>query len=404
VLATAKHFVGDGGVVWGTSRSENYLIDRGDTQVDEDTLRSIHLSPYLGALEAGAQSVMVSFSSWNGTKLHEHQYLISEVLKGELGFEGFVVSDWAGIDEVDPNYYEAVVSAINAGIDMNMVPSKYDLFIMALTAAVENQDVPIERIDDAVRRILRVKFMLGLFEQPFSDSSLQDIPGSQAHRELAREAVARSLVLLQNDSVLPASKELPFIFVAGDYADDIGVQSGGWTIEWQGARGAITPGTTILEAIQNTVGPGTQVQYNRFGKYDRVLNEDGSPVIAPLGIVVIGESPYSEGVGDREDLFISETDASLIARVGERVEQLVVILVSGRPLIISEHLPLADAWVAAWLPGTEGQGVADVLFGDLPFQGKLSFSWPRSMDQLPLGSGTTADPLYPLGYGLETNP
>ncbi len=402
VLATPKHFVGDGGVVWGTSTTQNYSIDRGDTQIDEDGLRSIHLYPYLAAIEDGAQSVMVSFSSWNGTKLHEHQYLITEVLKGELGFEGFVVSDLAGIDEVDSNYYNAVVRAINAGIDMNMVPTQYDLFIMALTAAVENEEVPMDRIDDAVRRILRVKFMLGLFEAPFSDPDLRDIPGSQAHRELAREAVAKSLVLLQNrDDVLPAAKDLPLVFVAGDFADDVGVQSGGWTIEWQGGRGNITPGTTVLEAIRAAVGPDTDVRYNRFGTYDRVLDEDGNPAIAELGIVVIGEAPYSEGVGDAEDLSIPEADVANIARVAERVEQLVVILISGRPLIITDQLDMADAWVAAWLPGTEGQGVADVLFGDRPFQGKLPFAWPLSMEQLPLGTNHDESPLFPLGYGLE---
>jgi beta-glucosidase len=268
VLATPKHFIGDGGTIWGTSKTENYKLDQGDTQMDEATLRELFLPPYQAAVEAGAQSVMISYSSWNGVKMHGHKYLITDVLKGELGFEGFVVSDWAGIDQVDGDYYTAVVTAINAGIDMNMVPQGYPRYLTVMQQAVEKGDISMERIDDAVLRILTVKFKLGLFEQPFSDPAYRETIGSDAHRELAREAVAKSLVLLQNDNaVLPLAKETGLIYVAGMLANDIGAQCGGWTIEWQGKSGSITPGTTMLDAIEATATG--EVRFNRFGNFER---------------------------------------------------------------------------------------------------------------------------------------
>ncbi len=407
ILATPKHFVGDGGTTWGSSRTADYMIDQGDTQIDEATLRDIHLQPYIEAIDAGAMSIMASFSSWNGTKMHANKYLLTDVLKGELGFQGFIVSDWAAIDQISSSYYEAVVTAINAGVDMNMVPTKYDLYIYALTSAVENGDVPVERIDDAVRRILRVKFMLGLFENPYADPDLLSSVGSEGHRQLAREAVAKSMVLLKNDNqALPIAKDTPVIFVAGEAADNTGIQCGGWTIEWQGAHGNITDGTTIYAAIENTASTESIVQFNRFGKYDRLTDENGDPLIADVGIVVVGETPYAEGPGDRADLSLSEIDIDLIKRVRERSHKLIVILISGRPMIITEALPFVDAFIAAWLPGTEGQGIADVLFGDTPFTGKLAYTWPRSMDQIPFdfdnlpAEGCQA-PLFPYGYGLE---
>ena len=409
LIATPKHYVADGATGWGTSTTENYRIDQGDAQIDEATLRALHLPPYLAAIEAGARSIMVSYSSWNGVKMHGHDYLINDVLKGELGFTGFVVSDWKAIDQIDRNYYNAVVIAINAGIDMNMVPSAYGMFIDALTMAVENGDVPLERIDDAVRRILTVKFELGLFERPFTVDSRLDLIGSDAHRELARQAVRESLVLLQHDgATLPISPETPVIFVAGEAANDIGIQSGGWSIQWQGRTGNITPGTTILDAINNSVSAGTQVNFNRFGNFERINAADGSPLMADVGIVVVGERPYAEGVGDRADLSLAEADIAAIERTRERSGKLIVIVISGRPLIITDILPLADAVIAAWLPGTEGQGVADVLFGDYEFSGTLPYTWPRRMAQLPFdfanlpASGCDA-PLYSFGYGLKTS-
>ena len=402
VLGTPKHFVGDGGTTWGTSGSEGYELDRGDTQVDEAMLRAVHLPPYPAVIDAGAMNIMVSYSSWNGRKLHGHDYLLTDILKGELEFTGFLVSDWQAIDEINSNYYDAVVQAINAGVDMNMVPFEYDLFIQALTAAVENGDVSLERIDDAVRRILTVKFKLGLFENPHPNPDYLDLVGSDEHRELARQAVRESLVLLKNEgNTLPLAKDAPLIFVAGEAADDIGIQSGGWTIEWQGKAGNITPGTTLLDGIENTVTATTAVHYNRFGKYDRVTDENGDLAMADIGIVFVGERPYAEGVGDSDDLSLTETDINLISRVRDRSHKLVVIIISGRPLIITDQLEMADSFVAAWLPGTEGQGIADVLFGDFPFTGQLSYTWPRTMEQLPLGAASS-DPLFPFGYGLRT--
>lgn len=404
ILATVKHFVGDGGTTWGTSSM--YQIDRGVTDVDEATLRAIHLPPYQAAIQAGARSVMASFSSWGGIKMHAQEYLITDVLKGELGFKGFVVSDWQGIDEISSNYYEAMVTAINAGIDMNMVPYDYDRFIETLTKAVNQGDVLMERIDDAVRRILTVKFELGLFERPIADESLLAGVGSVEHRALAREAVSRSLVLLKNENdVLPIARDTQTLFVAGLAADDIGIQCGGWTIEWQGQPGNITEGTTILEAIKDTVSGDTTVQYNRFGKFDRITDSNGNAVVADVGIAVVGEYPYAEGVGDQADLALSQGDISVIEKLRERSEKLVVILISGRPMIITPQIHMADALVAAWLPGTEGQGVTDALFGNQPFTGKLSYTWPRTMDQIPfdfanLPTEGPGAPLFPFGYGL----
>jgi beta-glucosidase len=344
-------------------------------------------------------SVMASFSSWNGTKMHAQKGLITDVLKGELGFKGFIISDWGGIDQISPDYYTAIITGINAGVDMNMVPYDYIRYIDTMKQAVTKGDIEQERIDDAVRRILTVKFMLGLFDHPKSDPALISSIRSPEHLELARQAVHKSLVLLKNEhDALPISKETKSILVAGQGADNIGMQCGGWTIEWQGKSGNITTGTTLLDGIKATISPATQVKYNRFGEF----NED-----AEIGIVVVSEEPYSEGVGDATDLQLSEADIITIRNTKTHVKKLIVVILSGRPLVITDQLDQADAWVAAWLPGTEGGGMADVLFGDYPFTGKLSFSWPRSNEQLPINinnaSGKTgcAAPLFPFGYGLK---
>ena len=397
VLATPKHYVGDGGTTWGSSTTDAYQIDQGVTEVDEATLRSVHLPPYVRAIEEGAMSIMVSYSSWGGRKMHAQRYLITDVLKGELGFDGFVVSDWAGIDQISDDYYEAVVAAINAGIDMNMVPADYRTFISTLREAVENGDVPLDRIDDAVRRILTVKLSLGLFEQPFGDDSLLREVGSDEHRAIAREAVAKSQVLLKNEAdLLPFSPEMPVLAVGGTAADDIGIQSGGWTIEWQGAVGEITEGTTILEAIRATVSADTDVIYDRRGSFD--LAEP------PTCLGVVGELPYAEGMGDegRPELLSSDTD--LLKRMAEQCDQLAVIVISGRPLLVTDLIEDWDALMASWLPGTEGQGVADVLFGIEPVTGTLPFTWPRSVDQILFDEAPDAqDPLFPRGFGLMTS-
>jgi beta-glucosidase len=351
-------------------------------------------------VEAGAQSIMVSFSSWQDTKMHAQAYLLTDVLKGELGFTGFLVSDWQAIDQIDPtNYYESVVASINAGVDMNMVPYDYGEFIKIMEAAFANGDISIERIDDAVRRILTVKFEMGLFERPYGDETLLELVGSEEHRAVARDAVRQSLVLLKNDNqTLPIAKNTPLIFVAGEGANNIGLQSGGWTIQWQGEEGDITEGSTTLEGIRELVSPDTQVNYNNFT----------GDTVADVGIVVVGERPYAEGFGDSDDLYLSDSDVANIERMHERAERVVVIILSGRPLIITTQLSLADAWVAAWLPGSEGSAVADMLFGDYAFTGKLPFSWPRSMRQLPfnfaiLPSEGCDAPLFSFGYGLDTS-
>ena len=422
VLATPKHYAGDGGTMWGSSDKIfaiqdgvsmygvsapcEYKLDQGDTHLDETTLRKIHLAPYLAAIEAGAQVIMASLSSWNGVKLHAHRYLLTDVLKGELGFTGFIISDWGGIDQVSDDYYQAVVAAINAGIDMSMVPQAYERFISTLRRAVDNGDVPLERIDDAVKRILTVKIKAGLFERPFPDPRHLSLVGAQEYRALAREAVTKSIVLLKNDQqTLPLSKSLPLILVAGQAADDIGLQCGGWTIEWLGKSGNITPGTTILAGIRGAVSPTTRIEYDPDSNFNHLVNASGEPIKAEAGILLVAEKPYAEGFGDRADLTLSTADIRLIERMRLRCHKLVVILVTGRPLIITDQLPLIDALVAAWLPGTEGQGVADVLFGDQPFTGKLSFTWPLCMEQIPITypfpSGEDAEPLFPFGYGLQ---
>ncbi len=395
VLATPKHFLGDGGTVWGSSPHPVYPIDQGDTQLSEAEMRRLHFPPYISAVENGAQSIMISYSSWNGELMHGSEYWITDVLKGELGFDGFVVSDWGGIDQVDLDYYTAVVTAINAGIDMNMVPYDYRRFNKTMLQAVEAGDIPMERIDDAVRRILKVKFALNLFEQPYSNPDLLELVGSEAHRAVAREAVAKSLVLLKNEgNIFPLDKDIPYLYIGGAAADDIGMQSGGWTITWQGGEGDITPGTSILEAIQSTVSPETQLIVNPAGRFSTEFEETPS-----LCLAVLGEIPSSEGQGDREPI-LSLADKKVLNRMEQDCEQLAVILISGRPLMITDRIDKWDALVAAWLPGTEGQGVADVIFGDLPFTGKLPVTWPASVDQLPVGSGA-GQPLFPFGFGLS---
>jgi beta-glucosidase len=385
ILATAKHWVGDGGTTGG--------VDRSNTECDEETLRRIHIAPYVAAIQAGAGSVMVSQSSWNGVEMHAQAHLINDVLKGELGFEGFVVSDWEAIDQIPGDYRSDVKTAINAGLDMIMVPYKYVTFIGTLRDLVESGEIPMERIDDAVGRILKAKFQLGLFEQPYTDRSLTELIGSAQHRAVAREAVRQSLVLLKNEKhLLPLPKDLKHIHVAGRNADDLGSQCGGWTITWQGQTGDITTGTTILEAIKNTVSANTTVTFSR----------DGSGAAgADVGIVVVGETPYAEWEGDRTDLGLARVDINAINAVRQAGVPVVVILISGRPLIVEPELENWDVLIAAWLPGTEGQGVADVLFGEVSPSGKLPCSWPRTMGQIPINYGDPDyDPLFEVGFGL----
>lgn len=398
VLATPKAFFGDGGTTWGTSMTDDYKLDQGDTRVDEATLRRLYLPPYKAAVDAGAQSIMVSFSSWNGTKMHANKYLLTDVLKGELGFKGFLLSDWGGIDQISPDYYTAVVTSINAGIDMAMVSTQYKDFIAAMKRGVSSGDISQNRVDDAVRRILTVKFKMGLFERPYSDPAALSLFGTQAHKDLARRAVQESLVLLKNDhQALPLSRDASLILVAGQGADDTGMQAGGWTIHWQGQTGNFIPGTTILQGIQQAVSKNTKVEYSAFGIFPYLSGK------ADVAIVVIGENPYAEGVGDRSSLWLQ---SDMVARVKELANKVIVIVLSGRPVVLGEDIHQWDAVVAAWLPGSEGEGIADVLFGQAPFTGKLPYTWPRSNSQLPfdfnhLPTQGCSAPLFPFGYGLK---
>lgn len=412
VLATPKHFIGDGATRWGTSTTtvdgRRFQIDQGDMQLDEARLRAELLPPYRAVIEAGALCIMVSYNSWHGVKLHGHRSLLTDLLKGELGFSGFLVSDWEAIDQLPGDYYSDVVTSINAGVDLIMVPTDYRRFITTLEQAVQQGAVSVARIDDAVRRILRVKLLMGLFERPFSDPSQRDQLGNAAHRVLAREAVRRSLVLLTNQrQALPLAKTAPLIAVAGAAADDIGRQTGGWTIEWQGRSGPITPGTTILAGIKRAVGPASRVEYDASGRFNRLNDRTGRPLTADVGIAVVGEPPYAEGFGDSAELQLPAEELAAISRLRQRSRLLIVVLISGRPLPLRGPLAEADAVVAAWLPGSEGDGVADVLFGDHPFRGRLPYSWPRSARQLPFDLTRPVPtgcegPLFPRGHGLTT--
>ncbi|HSR99843.1 MAG TPA: glycoside hydrolase family 3 N-terminal domain-containing protein [Kofleriaceae bacterium] len=393
VLATAKHFVGDGGTTGG--------MDQGNTQITEAELRQIHLPPFQAAVQRGVGAVMISFSSWNGVKMHGNQFLITQVLKGELGFSGFVITDWNGIDQIDgqTGFTAAEVrTAVNAGIDMVMVPDAWQTFISTLRSEVQAGRVSMSRIDDANRRILTKKFELGLFERPLTDRSFTGTVGNAAHRTLARQAVRESMVLLKNaGNVLPLATANSKIFVAGKSADNIGLQSGGWTISWQGAAGATTPGTTILQGIRNSVAASTTVTFNATG-----AGIDGSYRAA---IAVIGETPYAEGMGDRPgSMSLDQTDINTLNTLRASGVPVVVVLVSGRPLDIAAQLPNWNALVAAWLPGTEGQGVADVLFGVAQPVGKLPMTWMSSVSQQPINTGDGKAPLFAFGFGLSYGP
>ena len=392
VMATAKHYIADGGTVFGTGDS-GYLIDQGDAQISETVLRAIHLPPYQAAVQNGVGSVMISYSSWNGLKNHGNQYLIATVLKGELGFQGIVISDWAGIDQLPGDYASDVRTAINAGIDMVMVPSNYKTFISTLRTEVTAGRVPMARIDDAVTRILNAKFALGLFSQPLTNRTYTAQVGSAAHRAVARQAVRESLVLLKNNGVLPLSKTATYkLVVGGSHIDNLGNQMGGWSISWQGASGNTTIGTTFLQAIQTAVGSSVTVQ--------NVGTRTKGNYSGDIGIVAIGETPYAEGRGDSSTLAVSSANAAQVTDICSRVTQCIVVLFSGRPLIINTQLNQANAFVAAWLPGTEGAGITDVLFGDYGFVGKLPVTWPNAVTQEPINIDDGKTGLFPFGFGI----
>ena len=430
IVACAKHWVGDGGTEAG--------VDQGDTVVDEAELRRVHIAPYADALEAGVLTVMVSLSSWNGKQCHAHRYLIQDLLKGEMGFGGFVLSDWNGVDPLADDYGEAAAAAVNAGIDMVMVPERWQEFMTGLKGQVERAVVPVQRIDDAVARILQVKVACGLFERPRPAARRGSNGvgfGCSEHRAVAREAVRKSLVLLKNESgVLPLDKGAR-ILVTGPAAHDRGRLCGGFTVEWQGVTGnaAIERGTSVWEGIR-AVAPGA-VLWGGAGRADAGEGDgaaapgvsDGRDIGAAASdaacdfdaaVVVVGERPYAEGMGDirapgpvRPGTNHLPAGPGVLQPYGDTLEfaalhpgalrtirglaargiPVVTVLVSGRPLMVDEELAASSAFVAAWLPGSEGGGIADVLFGDYDFAGRLPMAWPGGRGRV----------LFPRGYGVR---
>ncbi|MER5825402.1 glycoside hydrolase family 3 protein [Streptomyces mirabilis] len=401
VLATAKHFVGDGGTEYGSSTTGSYTIDQGVTKVTRQQLEAVHLAPYQTAVDRGIGSVMPSYSSLDilgdgqgPVKMHARADMINGVLKDRMGFDGFVISDWQAIDQIPGDYASDVRTSINAGLDMIMVPYAYKDFRTTLVDEVRAGRVSEARVNDAVSRILTQKFKLGLFEKPYADTSGAAQIGSAGHRAVAREAAAKSQVLLKNATgVLPLKKSQK-VYVAGSNADDLGNQTGGWTITWQGASGKHTDGTTILQGMRNA---GGDVTYSK----DASAPTSGYDV----GVVVVGETPYAEGVGDvgnGNDLALTPADQAAVDKVCAAMK-CAVLIVSGRPQLIGDRLGEIDALVASWLPGTEGDGVADVLYGKRAFTGQLPVTWPKSEAQLPINVGDASyDPQFPYGWGLTT--
>jgi beta-glucosidase len=386
VLATPKHYAGDGGTAGGK--------DRGDAVYSEKDFLAIHVAPYKDAIAAGAECVMVSFSSWNGVQDHGNAYLIDGILRGKLGFKGFVVSDWGGVGLLPGDEPDRIAAAINAGVDMIMIPDAYGSYRDEMRELVAKGKISQARLDEAVGRILASKFRLGLFERPFADRYLLASVGSAEHRAVARRAAAESLVVLKNDrGVLPIKAGIKNILVVGQRANDIGSQCGGWTITWQGMRGKSTVGTTILKGIEEVAGPGARVEYSQKAEAPRGFAPD-------LVIVVVSEDPYAEWEGDSSDLALPKSLRGLVPSCRSLGAPVVTVLLSGRPLIVNEELAASDAFVAAWLPGTEGGGIADVLFGRVKARGLLPRPWPASLDQLPLAEGGAKNPLFPRGFGL----
>ncbi len=422
VLASAKHFAGDGNTTYGTG-SGDYPIDQGVDITDRRDFFRTSLQQFVPAIqEHHVGTVMPSYSSvdWtedgtgNPIKMHANRELLTDVLKGQMGFDGFVISDYNAVDQLPGTFPEQVATTVNAGVDMGMQPSNFAAYIDTLTDQVEAGAVPMSRIDDAVSRILTKKFELGLFEHPFTDRSNQGQIGSAAHRTVARRAVAESQVLLENRRhALPLKGRKP-VYVAGSNADNIGNQAGGWTLTWQGgsANPDPIPGTTILRGIQDAAGAANVT-----------FSADASTPVPrkATGVVVVGETPYAEGFGDvggpgwaydpadhgvarpSQTMQLSAADKLAVDRTCAQAKTCVVVVVSGRPLILDPaQRREIDGLVAAWLPGSEGAGVADTLFGVRPFTGKLPVTWPRTLEQEPINAGDGKTGLYPFGYGLRT--
>ncbi len=391
ILACAKHFIGDGGTTNG--------VDQGNTEITEEVLRSLHMPAYVDAIAQGVGTIMATYNSWNGQKVHGYKYLLTDLLKTELGFEGFIISDWKGVDQVTDDYKEAIKQSINAGVDMVMVPDRYKTFIKYTTELVKENKISMSRIDDAVKRILKQKVLLGLFEQPYASKSSAEIDlfGSAKHRDIVRQAVRESLVVLDaKNNVLPLKQDGQTIGLAGVLANDLGAQCGGWTIAWQGGNGDITEGTSILEGFHKLTG-SSNILFSQTGDFEQDID---------VAVVVIGEkTPYSEGGGDRSSLNIENQDIALLKKLKSKNIPTIALLISGRPMIIGEALAHSDAMIAAWYPGTEGDGVAEVLFGLYEPKGKVTHSWPNHMRQIPINVGdVNYRPLYAYKHGLTQFP
>ena len=390
VMATAKHFVGDG--------STDFGVEGGDTTLNMNQISEMLLPPYREAVSAGVGSVMVSFNSISNVSMHAHKELITDTLKIGMGFDGIIISDWKGYSRFGAN------DIINAGVDMVMaVDGDLEVFHKGIKAGILKGDISLQRIDDAVKRILRQKFRLGLFKNPFPDPDLIDKIGCEEHRNAAKQAVRESLVLLKNKrNILPIEKKTKKIVVVGEHANNAGLQSGGWTIQWQGTNNNYQGATTILDGIKNTA-EGLVV-------YDEKATEKHTD--ANIAIIVVGETPYAEMFGDIGDgdgthkLTLSEEHQKYITTYTDMGIKTVVILISGRPLVVTEQINFSDAFIAGWLPGSEGDGIAEVLFGDYDFKGKLPHSWPKSEEDFENKYGPnfwdqSIVPLYEIGYGLS---
>ena len=390
VMATAKHFVGDGATDFG--------VEGGNTSLSRAGIKERLLAPYRMAVKENVGAVMASFNTVSGISMHAHKSLITDVLKVDMNFDGIVVSDWKGYSRFGKN------DIINAGIDMIMaVDGDLEDFQKGVKRGVETDTIAMSRIDDAVRRILRQKFRLGLFENPFPDSTLVSKIGIKKHRNVARQAVRESIVLLKNkNKVLPLDKETKKIVVVGEHANSSGLQSGGWTVNWQGTKENYKGATTILEGIKKHA-KGNVV-------YDKEATQNHFD--ADIAIIVVGETPYAEFFGDighesnTRKLTLTEEHQNYIKTYSEKGIKTIVVLVSGRPLVVTDQIETSDAFMATWLLGSEGDGVAEIIFGDFNFSGKLPHSWPKSEEDYKGKYGPnfwdkTIQPLYPLGYGLK---
>jgi len=399
IMATAKHYLADGGTLFDENKT-SYMLDQGDAPLTDELIRAIHLKPYISAIDEGkVMSVMVSFSSINGDKMHASKKWITDVLKTELGFEGFVVSDWEAIHQLPGSLYNQVTAAINAGVDMLMEPYQYVEVLSAMKRAVNNNDISMERIDDAVLRILLAKEALGLFDENTDNTSLDQV-GDQA---LAREAVQKSQVLLKNNGVLPLKKNANILLI-GPGADNAALQNGGWSFSWQGESDNthFPNATTLLDAF-------TQVAEANGG---RIYTNPSDASKADVIVVVLAERPYAEGVGDTSDLSLTGAlahagNAEALAMARATNKPVVTLLLSGRPLLVNEEIDHWDALVASWLFGTEAQGVTDVLYGDIEFTGKLSFTWPKTTQADTTSSMLPGRDLndiqFEFGFGLTLN-